>query len=161
RIGNQPGVADAYRMMARTYATRQMWEEAASCVQTSLEIAQRLGDDLRLAGAMYVLAGVREQQGRIDDAIKLFERVVQYDRQYQLPKLQENMQRLAALHERQSRDITPAHPEAGKTASIPDTPPHPRGGETPPFPLAPPPPQGAITTPPPQPSRAGLLSPGN
>jgi hypothetical protein len=46
-----------------------------------------------------VLAGVREQQGRIDDAIKLFERVVQYDRQYQMPKLQENMQRLAALQE--------------------------------------------------------------
>ncbi len=105
RIGNQPGVADVYRMMARTYATRQMWEEAASCVQTSLEIAQRLGDDLRLAGAMYVLAGVREQQGRIDDAINLFERVVQYDRQYQLPKLQENMQRLAALQERQSHSL--------------------------------------------------------
>jgi hypothetical protein len=68
---------------------------------------------------MYVLAGVREQQGRIDDAIKLFERVVQYDRQYQLPKLQENMQRLAALHERQSRAITPAHPEAAITPPRP------------------------------------------
>src|SRR5438094_7988844 len=118
-------------MMARTYATREMWGEAAACAQTSLEIAQRLGDDLSLAGAMYVLAGVREQQGRMDDAIKLFERVVQYDRQYQLPKLQENMQRLAALRERQSQAITPAHPEAAKTASVPITPAHPEAAITP------------------------------
>ena len=68
---------------------------------------------------MYVLAGVREQQARIDDAIKLFERVVQYDHQYQLPKLQENMQRLAALQERQSRDIAPAHLEADISPSSP------------------------------------------
>jgi tetratricopeptide (TPR) repeat protein len=122
RIGNQPGVADVYRMMARTYAMRRMWEEAASCAQTSLEIAQRSGDDLRLAGAMYVLAGVREQQARIDDAIKLFERVVQFDRQYQLPKLQENMQRLNALHERQSSvPNIPGFSSRG-TASGPDPP---------------------------------------
>jgi tetratricopeptide (TPR) repeat protein len=104
RTGSQAGVADIYRMMARTYATRRMWDEGAACAQTSLEIAQRLGDDLRLAGAMYVLAGVREEQARIQDAITLFERVVQYDRLYQLPKLQENIERLAALRERQARD---------------------------------------------------------
>ena len=34
-------------------------------------------------------------------------------------KLQENMQRLAALHERQTRDITPAHPEAAITPARP------------------------------------------
>ncbi len=99
-------------------------------MQTSLEIAQRLGDDLRLAGAMYVLAGVREQQGRIDDAINLFERVVQYDRQYQLPKLQENMQRLAALHELQSRDMASAHPGGVETPPLPTAPAHPEPAKT-------------------------------
>jgi hypothetical protein len=92
-----------------------------------------------------VLAGVREQQGRIDDAINLFERVVQYDRQYQLPKLQENMRRLAALHELQSRDIAPAHPG---------------GVETPPLPTAPAHPEAAITPSRPKPAEAGFSSRG-
>jgi len=100
RLGNQAGVADAYRMIGKTHALRKMHDEAASCALTSLEISRRLRDELRMAGAWYLLAGIREEQGNRIGAVELLERVVAVDRKYQLPKLEENQRRLAALRER-------------------------------------------------------------
>ena len=100
RLGNQGGVADLYRMIGKTYILRRMWDEASSCALSSLEVSRRLRDELRMAGALYLLACIREEQGRLTETIELFEQVVAYDRKYDLPKLQENITRLAALRAR-------------------------------------------------------------
>lgn len=104
RLGNDAGVADVYRMIGKTHMLQQMHDDAASCALTSLEISRRLHDELRMAGSWYLLAGIREEQGRMIEAAELLERVVAIDRQYQLPKLAENSGRLAALRERIARE---------------------------------------------------------
>jgi tetratricopeptide (TPR) repeat protein len=81
RLGNEGGMADAWRMMART-------------------IAERLRDELRVGGARYVMAGCCEQLGQLREAADLLELVVEMDRKYNLPKLQENIGRLEALKAR-------------------------------------------------------------
>jgi tetratricopeptide (TPR) repeat protein len=107
RLGNQAGVADVYCMIGKTHAIRGQYEEAASCALTSLEISRRLQDELRMAGAWYLLAGIREEQGNSAEAAELLERVVAVDRKYQLPKLEENRRRLAALRERNAAASLP------------------------------------------------------
>jgi uncharacterized membrane protein len=42
--------------------------------------------------------------GRLEEAAQLLERVVEMDRKYQLPKLEENTKRLEALRKRVSAD---------------------------------------------------------
>src|SRR5947208_1206959 len=105
RLGNQAGVADAYRMIGKTYALRKRYDDAAACALTSLGISRRLRDELRAAGAYYLLAGIREEEGKVTEAAELLERVVAIERKYHLPKLEENTRRLETLRER----ITP-HP---------------------------------------------------
>src|SRR3989442_2181925 len=100
RLGNQAGVADAYRMIGKTYVLRKGYDDAAACALTSLGISRRLRDELRAAGAYYLLAGIREEEGKVADAAQLLERVVAIDRKYHLPKLEENTRRLEALPER-------------------------------------------------------------
>lgn len=100
RLGNQGGITDAFRMMARTYLRLQRFEDAQACCRTSLAIAERNHDELRMAGAWYVMADCCEQQDKIDEAAGWLERVVEIDRKFQLPKLQENAKRLSDLHER-------------------------------------------------------------
>src|SRR5207249_11042783 len=94
------GVADAYRMIGKTYVLRKRYDDAAACALTSLGISRRLRDELRVAGACYLLAGIREDEGKIAEAAELLESVVAIDRKYQLPKLEENTKRLEALRER-------------------------------------------------------------
>src|SRR5678815_1812804 len=74
--------------------------EAIACCQTSQSIAERAHDELRTGGARYVLAQCYEETGKLREAADLLELVVHMDRKYQLPKLQENIQRLAVLHAR-------------------------------------------------------------
>jgi len=100
RLGNQAGVADAYRMIGNTYVLRKRYDDAAACALTSLGISRRLRDELRVAGAYYLLAGIREEEGKVTEAAELLERVVAIDRKYHLPKLEENTRRLEALRER-------------------------------------------------------------
>jgi hypothetical protein len=57
-----------------------------------------------MAGAWYLLAGIREEQGNRVEAADLLERVVAVDRKYRLPKLEENTRRLAAMRERIARE---------------------------------------------------------
>jgi hypothetical protein len=47
-----------------------------------------------------VLVQCYEETGKLREAADLLELVVHMDRKYQLPKLQENTQRLAVLHAR-------------------------------------------------------------
>ena len=75
-----------------------------ACGQTSQSIAERARDELRIGGARYLLADCYEAMGRLEEAAQLLERVVEMDRKYQLPKLEENTKRLRALHERLSND---------------------------------------------------------
>jgi tetratricopeptide (TPR) repeat protein len=97
RLGNEGGMADTWRMMARTYLMQQRYEDAVACCRTSQAIAERLRDELRAGGARYVLVGCFEQTGRLREAADLLEQVIAMDRKYNLPKLQENITRLEAL----------------------------------------------------------------
>jgi tetratricopeptide (TPR) repeat protein len=100
RLSNLGGVADAWRMIGRTFLIQKRYDEAIACCQTSQAIAERLRDELRTGGARYVLAQCYEEMGRLQDAANLLEQVVRMDRKYCLPKLEENTQRLKALRAR-------------------------------------------------------------
>jgi tetratricopeptide (TPR) repeat protein len=104
RLGNDGGVADAWRMMGRTFLLEKRCDDAVACGQTSQSIAERSLDELRTGGARYLLADCYEAMGRLEEAAQLLERVVEMDRKYQLPKLEENIKRLDALRKRMSAD---------------------------------------------------------
>jgi tetratricopeptide (TPR) repeat protein len=104
RLGNDGGVADAWRMMGRTFLIQKRFDDAVACCQTSQSIAERSRDELRTGGARYILADCYESMGRLQEAAQLLERVVEMDRKYQLPKLEENTKRLDALRKRLSAD---------------------------------------------------------
>jgi tetratricopeptide (TPR) repeat protein len=100
RLNNQGGVADAWRMMARTFLAQQRYDDAIACCQTSQSIAERTRDELRVGGARYVLAQCQEDLGHLQEAADLLELVVAMDRKYHLPKLEENIKRLENLRAR-------------------------------------------------------------
>ncbi len=100
RVGNHAGQADVNKMMARMYLNWERIGEAIACAQTSLAIADRLRDELRMGGAWYVLAGCHEALGHDEEAARFLHRVVKVDRKYGLPKLEENTQRLEVLRQR-------------------------------------------------------------
>jgi tetratricopeptide (TPR) repeat protein len=100
RVGNEAGQADVFRMMARLYLSQRRFEEAQSCTLTSLDVARRLKDELRMGGAWYVLASCHEARGEWKKAVQYLQKVVQVDEKYQLPKLAENTQRLQTLSAR-------------------------------------------------------------
>jgi tetratricopeptide (TPR) repeat protein len=50
-----------------------------------------------MAGAWYVLASCYEAQGQWSQAVRYLQKVIRIDQKYQLPKLDENTQRLHAL----------------------------------------------------------------
>ena len=100
RLGNQGGVADAWRMIGRTFLIQRRYDDAIACCQTSQSIAERSRDELRTGSARYVLSQCYEETGRLKEAADLLEQVVYMDRKYQLPKLDENTKRLAALRSR-------------------------------------------------------------
>jgi tetratricopeptide (TPR) repeat protein len=102
RLGNDGGVADAWRMMARTFLMQRRFDDAIACCQTSQSVAERSRDELRTGGARYVLADCYEAMGRLEEAAQLLERVVDMDQKYQLPKLEENTKRLQSLRQRLS-----------------------------------------------------------
>jgi tetratricopeptide (TPR) repeat protein len=102
RTGNQGGQADTWRMMARTYLLQKQPDEALACCRTSLAVAERLHDELRIGGAWYMMAECYEQLGRLREAADLLDRVVRVDRKYRLPKLEENTRRLNTLRARLS-----------------------------------------------------------
>jgi tetratricopeptide (TPR) repeat protein len=97
RLANQGGMADAWRMIGRTFLVQQRYDDAIACCQTSLSISERSGDELRVGGARYVLVQCYEETNRIPEAADLLELVVEMDRKYRLPKLDENTRRLASL----------------------------------------------------------------
>ncbi len=97
RTGNSGGMADGWRMLARTYVMEDRCAEALACCRTSLAIAERLQDELRMAGAWYVMADCAEKLGKVREAVTLLTKVVRVDRKYQLPKLDENTARLGSL----------------------------------------------------------------
>lgn len=108
RLNNQGGVADAWRMMGRTFVIQKRYEDAIACCQTSQSIAERSGDELRTGGARYVLAQCYEDLGQLHLAVELLEQVVRMDRKYELPKLAENIARLERLRARlDAEDPTP------------------------------------------------------
>src|SRR2546425_209825 len=95
------------RSSATSAASAPRWRTWGTCAPTSLGISRRLRDELRVAGACYLLAGIREEEGKIAEAAELLERVVAIDRKYQLPKLEENTRRLEALRERATPHPSP------------------------------------------------------
>jgi len=108
RLNNQGGVADAWRMMGRTFAIQKRYDDAIACCHTSQSIAERSRDELRTGGARYVLAQCYEDLGQLQMAVQLLEQVVRMDRKYDLPKLAENVTRLERLRARlDAEDPTP------------------------------------------------------
>ncbi|MGH7255081.1 MAG: tetratricopeptide repeat protein, partial [Nitrospirales bacterium] len=97
RLGNLQGMADVWRMKGRAYAAQRRYDEALHCCRTSLAIAERQRDELRLAGAWYLMAECFEGQGCLRDAVDLLAKVVRVDEKYRFPKLEENTRRLEAL----------------------------------------------------------------
>jgi hypothetical protein len=87
-------------MIGRTFLLQKRYDDAIACCQTSQSIAERVRDELRTGGARYVLAQCYEETGRLSDAADLLDLVVQMDRKYGLPKLEENMKRLQTLRTR-------------------------------------------------------------
>lgn len=117
RVGNPGGIADAWRMKGRTYLAQKRYEEALACCQTSLAMAERHRDELRAGGARYVMAQCHEEQGHLQEAAELLERVVAMDRKYRLPKLEENTIRLQALRQRLTRaSVEPRQSGTGSLA---------------------------------------------
>lgn len=115
RVGNLAGQADVNKMMARMYLSWGHIEEAIACAQTSLSIAERLRDELRMGGAWYVLAGCHEALGHDEETAKFLHRVVRIDRKYGLPKLEENTQRLEVFRQRLINTRTASNMESGTT----------------------------------------------
>jgi len=76
---------------------------------TSLDVARRLKDELRMGGAWYVLASCHEAQGQWSQAVQYLQKVIRIDQKYQLPKLTENTQRLHALESRLSATTGHTH----------------------------------------------------
>ena len=112
-LGNQGGVADAWRMIGRTFLLQKRYDDAIACCQTSQSIAERARDELRTGGARYVLAQCYEETGRLQEAADLLELVVHMDRKYQLPKLEENTNRLMRLRARLAEsDSVPPYRES-------------------------------------------------
>jgi tetratricopeptide (TPR) repeat protein len=109
RVGNDAGQSDVYRMMGRLYLSQRRFDEAQSCTMTSLDIARRLKDELRMGGAWYGLASCYEAQGQWSQAVQYLQKVVRIDQKYQLPKLAENTQRLESLVTRLSATIPKPH----------------------------------------------------
>ncbi len=105
RVGNDAGQADVFRMMARLYLSQHRFDEAQSCTLTSLDVARRLKDELRMGGAWYVLASCLEAQGEWEKAIHYLKKVVKVDEKYQLPKLAENILRLQGLQHRLTKSV--------------------------------------------------------
>ncbi len=97
RVGNHAGQADVFKMMARMYVAWERYDDAIACAQTSLAIAERLHDELRMGGAWYVMADCHNAKGDEDQEAHFLHRVVRVDRKYGLPKLEENTKRLEAL----------------------------------------------------------------
>ena len=91
-------------MTARAYLKGQRYDDAIDICQTSLAIAQRLEDELRMASAWYLMAEGYEQQGNLEKAADLLERVVRVDEKYDLPKLEANRKRLARLRANDLRE---------------------------------------------------------
>jgi tetratricopeptide (TPR) repeat protein len=87
-------------MLGRTFLMQKRYDDAIACCHTSQSLAERSRDELRTGGARYVLAQCYEETGRLRDAADLLEQVVEMDRKYQLPKLDENIRRLAVLQAR-------------------------------------------------------------
>jgi len=87
-------------MMARTYLVQKRYQEALACCQTSQAIAERARDELRAGGARFVMAQCHEEMGHLREAVGLLELVVEMDRKYALPKLEENTRRLEQLRAR-------------------------------------------------------------
>jgi len=82
---------------------------AAIPPSTSLDVARRLKDELRMGGAWYVLANCHEARGEWKKAVHYLQKVVRVDEKYQLPKLAENTQRLKALSTRLSVSTESSH----------------------------------------------------
>jgi len=110
RLGNQGGTADAWRMLGRTFLMQRRHGDAIACCQTSQSIAERARDELIAGGARYVLAQCYEELGRLDEAAALLEQVIDMDRKYQLPKLNENTERLQKIRERRAALETIGNP---------------------------------------------------
>ncbi|MCA9451006.1 MAG: tetratricopeptide repeat protein, partial [Nitrospira sp.] len=85
------------------------FEEAQSCTLTSLDVARRLKDELRMGGAWYVLASCHEAQGQWSQAVQYLRKVVRIDQKYQLPKLDENTRRLQVLESQLSARTGTTH----------------------------------------------------
>ena len=113
RVGNAPGQADVFRMLARLFLAWKRHDDALACLQTSLALAQRLRDELRMGGAWYVLAGYYEEVGNMNEAALHLERVIRVDRKYGLPKLPENIQRLKKIRDRLASHMITETPSAG------------------------------------------------
>ena len=104
-----------FKMMARMYLAWERHDDAMACAQTSLAIAERLRDELRMGGAWYVMADCHKAMGCEEKEARFLQRVVRVDRKYGLPKLEENTGRLDALRMR----LMHKHPQsmAGEGAS--------------------------------------------
>ena len=115
RVDNHAGQADVNKMMARMYLSWDRTDDAIACAQTSLAIAERIRDELRMGGAWYVLAGCHEALGHDEEAARFLHRVVRVDRKYGLPKLEENTKRLEVLRQR----LIKTRGESNKESEIP------------------------------------------
>jgi tetratricopeptide (TPR) repeat protein len=99
RISDMSREASIHASIGKTYLLMNRPELSLEACQISLTLANRIGHEMGRATALYHLVAAFETLGNIPKAIELLTEVVRIDEKHQLPKLQENRQRLKRLQQ--------------------------------------------------------------
>ena len=100
RIRNPSRLADALHRLAKAKQAKGTRWEALRLSESAYVIYASLKDEMGCAATLYHQAGLFEEEGRIEAAIRALAQVVAIDEKYNLPKLGENRARLRRLEEK-------------------------------------------------------------
>ncbi len=85
--------------IGKTYLLMNDPEKSLEACQNALTLANQIGHEMGRATALYHMASAYETLGNKTKAIDVLTKVVRIDEQYNLPKLEENRERLKRLKE--------------------------------------------------------------
>jgi tetratricopeptide (TPR) repeat protein len=100
QVRNSPRLADALHRLAKAKEAMGSRWEALRLSESAHAIYVSLKDEMGRAATLYHQAGLFEEEGRIEAAIRALTQVVAIDEKYSLPKLDENRARLKRLEEK-------------------------------------------------------------
>jgi tetratricopeptide (TPR) repeat protein len=94
RLGDAQGKAATLHQMAMLFDNQGDIEKAWQMYQESLVLKERLGDLYSISFTLYNMAQIEQRRGNHDTAVKMLERVVEIDKQLQLPDLKSDSEAL-------------------------------------------------------------------